>query len=127
MILLDTCILVDYTRRKPEVVDYINRVGKQNLYLNSIIVMEMLRGAINKEDLKQIKIDLQDFLLLPVNQQVMGLATRLIETYKLSHDAKIPDMIIAATALVFDLEIMTYNIRDFRFLPGLSVNTQLTV
>ena len=45
IILVDTCILIDYTRRMPEVVDFIEQIGKDNLCINSIIEMELLQGA----------------------------------------------------------------------------------
>ena len=37
----------------------------------------------------------------------------------------IPDTIIAATALVYDLELKTYNLKDFRFIPTLKVSNEL--
>lgn len=44
-----------------------------------------------------------------------------METYSLSHKLSIPDAIIAATALVYDLELYTLNLKDFRFIPGLTL------
>ena len=39
--------------------------------------------------------------------------------YSLSHKLTIPDALIAATALVNDLELYTLNIKDFRFIENL--------
>jgi predicted nucleic acid-binding protein len=55
IILVDTCILIDYTRRKPEVVNFIEQIGKDNLCINSIIEMELLQGALNGKELEKIK------------------------------------------------------------------------
>ncbi|MBK7896587.1 MAG: PIN domain-containing protein [Anaerolineaceae bacterium] len=44
-----------------------------------------------------------------------------METYSLSHKLSIPDALIAATALVHNLELFTLNIKDFRFIPGLTL------
>nr|MDQ2686882.1 PIN domain-containing protein [Armatimonadota bacterium] len=39
--------------------------------------------------------------------------------YRLSHGLLIPDALIAATALVHDIPLLTKNQRDFRFIAGL--------
>lgn len=127
MILLDTCLLIDYSRRRQAVVDFITVHGKSHLFINSIIQMEFLQGAINANDLRQIKRDLQGFALLPIQQPILDIATQLVETYRLSHQAKIPDMVIAATAVAYGLELRTYNLKDFSFIPNLVVSDQLTV
>jgi len=46
-------------------------------------------------------------------------AIELIETYHLSHGLKIPDAIIGATAVIYQIPIYTYNVKDFEFLPGI--------
>jgi predicted nucleic acid-binding protein len=44
-----------------------------------------------------------------------------METYSLSHKLSIPDALIAATALVHDSELFTLNVKDFRFIPSLTL------
>ena len=39
--------------------------------------------------------------------------------YALSHKLSIPDAIIAATALYYDIELYTYNVKDFRYIDGI--------
>jgi predicted nucleic acid-binding protein len=45
----------------------------------------------------------------------------LLETYALSHRLSLPDAIIAATAIRHNFSLFTLNIKDFRFIDGLSV------
>lgn len=123
MMLIDTCILIDYSRRKQDIVNFIESTGKPNLFINSIIQMEMIQGALNKRELLYIKKDLQGFSSLPIEQPLLDLAFDLLNQYALSHQAKIPDMIIAATALTYGLELKTYNLKDFRFINTLNVST----
>lgn len=125
LILIDTCILIDYSRRKPEATEYIENLGKDNFCINSIIEMELLQGALNTKELLQIKKDLQGFYRIPIQQTVLDEATKLLSIYKLSHQAKIPDMIIAANAFFYDLELQTYNLKDFQFIPHLKVSNPL--
>jgi len=49
------------------------------------------------------------------------LAELLVEKYSLSHGMKIYDAIIAATCLVYDLPLWTYNVKDFQFINGLEL------
>jgi predicted nucleic acid-binding protein len=51
---------------------------------------------------------------------------QLQQQYVLSHQLGIPDALIAATALIYDLELRTYNLKDFRFIPGIRLSNQLT-
>jgi hypothetical protein len=44
-----------------------------------------------------------------------------MESYSLSHKVSIPDALIAATALVHDLELYTMNTKDFRFIAKLKL------
>jgi len=44
-----------------------------------------------------------------------------MNSYTLSHDMGIYDAIIAATCLVYDLPLWTYNKKDFRFIEELEL------
>ena len=45
----------------------------------------------------------------------------LIENYLKSHDLRTPDAFIAATAIVNELPLFTFNFKDFQFIPELSI------
>ena len=42
-----------------------------------------------------------------------------MEAYSLSHKLSVPDALIAATAIVHDVELYTLNVKDFRFISNL--------
>lgn len=44
-----------------------------------------------------------------------------METYALSHKLSLPDAFIAATALAHNMEIYTLNLKDFRYIQGLTL------
>lgn len=56
---------------------------------------------------------------IPVNRRVAEEAGRL----RREHGLRTPDAIIAATALIERLTLMTNNVRDFADVPGLTVRT----
>ena len=81
--------------------------------------MELLQGAKNKHEKKQIKRKLSSFWLLPMQNDIAKLSSELIDMFTLSHNLSIPDSIIAATALSFQLPLISNNIKDFRYIPEL--------
>ena len=58
------------------------------------------------------------------DQDVSESAAGLIETYSKSHGRQIPDAIIAATALSLNVALLTLNIKDFKYINGLKVDSQ---
>lgn len=59
--------------------------------------------------------------VLQVDSKISTLATEFIEKYSLSHGLKIPDAIIGASAVSYGIELFTYNLKDFRFLPNIGL------
>jgi len=110
MILADTCILIDIAKGS------INLNNDQRYCINSIIEMEFIYGALNKNELKKIEKILNNFYLIELNQNIFDLSTTLMRKYSLSHDMTVYDAIIAATAMVYDLPLWTHNKKDFKYL-----------
>ena len=115
MIFLDTCILIDCSK------DKINLDLTKNYCISSIVKLEFKAGALNKRELKKINRILTGVKLLDTDQSMLDLADVLIEKYILSHSMGIYDAIIAATCLVYDLPLWTYNQKDFRFIDELEL------
>lgn len=86
MIFLDTCILIDYLKSNEKNKCFIDSQRKDNFGLNSIVLMELYKGALNKKELLKIKKELIYFRLLEINQELMNFATNLIESFSLSHN-----------------------------------------
>jgi tRNA(fMet)-specific endonuclease VapC len=126
MILIDTNILIDYLKGNSQAEAFIQKYGKANLIINSIIAMELYQGARNKSEFGKIKKELAGFIMVDINEAISQTALRLEERYAVSHQVSIPDYFIAATALVYDLEIRTHNLKDFRFIPNIKVLNILT-
>ena len=125
MILLDTNILIDYFRGNQSATQFIDKQPKENLAICSVVAMELYKGSLNKAEFEKIKKTLKGFLMFDLNENVSRVALKLSEQYSLSHKMAVPDTLIAATALVFDLELRTYNLKDFRFIPTLNVSNSL--
>ena len=112
MVFLDSCIMIDYINGKLN----IDETEKKNYYINSIVDMEVCIGAKHKIELNTINKKLSSFISVDIDQQILDLATDLINKYTLSHNMAIYDAIIAATCMIYDLPLWTYNKKDFRYL-----------
>ena len=117
MIFLDTCILIDYLRETIEITEE----DKRRYCINSIVQMEIIMGARDKRELIKINRQLSKFYIVDISQEILTLATMLTNKYVLSHNMTMYDAIIAATCMVYDLPLWTYNKRDFRYLNELDL------
>ena len=113
MIFLDTCILIDHSKQLVDI-DW-----EKECCIDSIVSMEFKVGALNKKEMMKIKKILANCYLLETDQSIFDLSEKLIEKYTLSHNLALYDAIIAATCLVYDLPLVTYNQKDFRFISDL--------
>ena len=82
---------------------------------------ELIFGAFNKRDLTKLKKSIEHLILLDIDNKTCGIFINLISIYALSHRLAVPDGFIAATAIVYDVELFTLNKKDFRFIDGLKL------
>lgn len=121
MILCDTNILIEFFKNNPQVVDELRKIGPGQLAVSAVTQAELYFGALNKAELRKIKQHLSALTQIPLDASISAVFLQLMESYSLSHKLSIPDALIAATALVHNLELYTLNIRDFQFIPGLKL------
>jgi len=123
-VVCDTDVMIDYfDSKKPRRVTTkitLEDLGLDNVVLSAITKMELIVGAIDKTDLIKTTKKFDRFSTALIDQDVTLQAIALIGKYSLSHGLEIPDCIIAATVIANDLELFTYNIKDYRFIDGLS-------
>ena len=121
MILCDTIIFIEVYRHNAVVRTELEKIGYENIAISDITCGELLYGAINKAELKLIRNDLDNITVLHINVEISEMAVNLVEKYCLSHKLDIEDALIAATAIYYDIELFTLNIKDFKFIPELKL------
>ncbi|QLE59850.1 type II toxin-antitoxin system VapC family toxin [Nostoc sp. TCL26-01] len=120
MILCDTNILIEFYKNNPNIIAELRSIGLNQLAISTITQAELYYGAINKIELQKIKKHLELLHIFAVDVIVCNKFIELMETYSLSHKLSIPDALIAATALIHNIDLYTLNIKDFRFIKGLN-------
>lgn len=120
MIFLDTNILIEYLKGNKSL---IKSYSLDELFISDIVVMELYQGAKSKQDLKFIINEIAVFKILKTNDEIIKLATLLVKEYNLSHNMKMMDAIIASTVMVYNMPLMTLNLKDFRYIYGVELVT----
>jgi tRNA(fMet)-specific endonuclease VapC len=121
MILCDTNILIEFYKNNLVIVNELRKIGVEKISISIITKAELYYGAINKTELLKIQKHLNLLHNSPVDNQISMQFLQLMEQYSLSHKLTIPDALIAATALVNNLNLYTLNIKDFRFIEGINL------
>lgn len=92
-----------------------------NVVISAVTKMELMIGASGKQDMKTITRKLSGFNIALLNNEITLLSFDLLQSYRLSHGLSLPDSLIAATALITTLELFTFNVKDFRYIPKLKL------
>lgn len=123
MILCDTNILIEFYKNDPRIIAELQRIGLPSLAASVITVAELFYGAIDKAELKKIKNHLSLIQQIPLTRDISIRFLKLMDTYALSHRPGIPDVLIAATALELELHLFTLNVKDFLYIPDLTLHS----
>jgi predicted nucleic acid-binding protein len=89
-----------------------------------ITYIELLEGIRNKDELSKLKEDFSEWgvEVLQINENMSLRAVALVEKYKLSHNLKLADSLIAATVLENNETLLTGNIKHYNYIKNLNVN-----
>ena len=121
MILCDTNILIEFYKGRADVMEIFNAVGISNLAVSVVTVGELFYGARDKRELRNLREHISLLNQIPIDEHISNVYLSLLEKYSLSHRLSIPDALIAATALYHSIPLYTLNVKDFRYISGLSI------
>lgn len=91
--------------------------------LDTTVYAELIQGSKNKAEVQKIEKYLTRFDLIHFDRNISERTLELIRTYSKSHNLMFGDAIIAAVCLENNLTLLTYNVKDFRFIKGLKIRT----
>lgn len=121
MKLLDTTVAVDHLRGLEAAVDLLRRLvdDEETVLASEVVRFELLAGVRDKE-LEALEQLFSALSWVPVDEGVSRAAGSLARKHRKAHGGiGDVDYLIAATALVFDAELLTTSVRHFPMLPGL--------
>lgn len=122
MILVDSDVLIDVLRNQQLAVERLLALSEsERLAVGAVTQMELIVGCQNKQDLQRVERLLEGFEIQDLSVEISRRSIELLRQYRLSHGLLLADALIAATALVMGIPLLTRNQRDFRFIADLSL------
>ena len=97
------------------------RDAERSLTVAAVTQMELIQGCRNLVELRRVEQFLRRFAVRSLSELIGGIGTSLMRRYHLSHGLLLPDALIAATAIEYDVTLYTKNVRHFQMIPGLTV------
>lgn len=121
-VLIDTSIIIEHLRKqnKSKSILY-NIVNGHDLYLSTMVEFELYIGATDPQKRREIQEVLAWCIVLPLTSDVAQSAATIYQQLRTKNQLiEIRDILIAATALVHNLPLMTLNTGHFNRIIGLS-------
>jgi len=109
-VIVDTDILIDFGLDRSDAVQTIAKLEENYTITFSVITaMEMYAGCRSKNDLKKVDELLSGLQIELVNKSVSEKAFELMKKFRSSHGVEINDMLIAATAIILEVKLISKN------------------
>ena len=121
MVLIDTNIVIEWLKGNEDIIRNLELIGYNELGISSITKMEVLIGARNASELKVLEKAINSLDVYHLNARISKEGVLLIKKFKLSHNLQIPDALIAATSMIYQVELFTLNKKDFHFIQDIKL------
>jgi predicted nucleic acid-binding protein len=116
--LLDSDVLIDISRNRPEAIDYVDTLPDPWM-ISQVTAMELLVGARDKREVGYLHAFLSSYPIVPLSASIGERAYQLLKGYAKSHGLHVFDSLVAATALEQGLTLVTKNQRHFAMINQL--------
>ncbi len=119
LVLCDTNIIIEFYKANVTILESLRQIRQECIVLSIVTSGELMYGALNKKELKKITQDLSNLKVLHIDKHTCEVFVELMTKYTLSHNLKLADGLIAATAIAHDLPLYTLNLKDFEYIKGI--------
>lgn len=115
--LIDTSVLINHLRGDGKA----TKILKEEVLISVVSLVELIQGTKNKQNLNQIWQFLSPFEIDWGSEEINKMAVDLVNKYFLSNNMRFLDALLAATAIVNKLPLVTDNTKHYQFIPELTV------
>ena len=120
-LLIDTSILIEHLRKQNKQKSILYTIANRyNLYLPTVAEFELYIGATDPQKRREVQEVLAWCIVLPLTSDIAQTAATVYQQLRAKNQLiEIRDILIAATALVHNLPLMTLNTGHFNRIGGL--------
>ena len=118
--LIDSDVMVDFTRGNSKAADYLDSLGGDCL-LSAITALELIAGARNQREVADLDILISAYDQIPPSEEIARRAYALMMTFARSHGLHALDALIAATAIQNSLTLVSKNRKHFQMIGELKL------
>lgn len=121
MKLVDTDVIIWYMRGNEKAADVLDQMN--NIILSAVTYMELIQGMRNKAELSSLETTLTTWkaTIFPITEEISDHAVSLVKQHFHSHSLMLADALIAATALHYQLPLLTCNDKHYRMIANLNL------
>jgi tRNA(fMet)-specific endonuclease VapC len=113
----DTGVLIECLRHNPQVVAELEQLGFENLAISCVTVAEISYGM-KKNEARVTRELINQFNKFHLTKEISVKFLQLMLGYQ-TQKIRIPDALIAATGIVENALLFTFNQKDFDYIEGI--------
>ena len=119
--LIDTDVLIWYLRGNHKSYKLIESLN--GFYISVVTYIELMQGMRNKRELTEFRKAIRNWncKIIHINEEISSKAMFYIERHYLSNSLQLADALIATTALVNGLTVITGNDKHFKIIKELEI------
>lgn len=127
--MIDTDVLINFFDKNRK----LNQLAENAFYdfntrniepcFSIITPIEMIQGNKNNQEKNKILKQIEPFNNISLSDDICAVTKNSTIKYSASHGLMMGDAFIAATALFLDIQLFTFNKKDFRFITNLNSTT----
>ncbi len=119
IILCDTDVVINYFHGDERTVNEFDHLGFERLAISPVTAGEIYFGM-RKRESEATKALLTKFGVFHFDTEISQKFLEMMLGYK-EQGLSVPDAIIAATAVAYQVELFTFNKQDFKFIRGVNL------
>jgi len=120
-VLIDTDVLIWYMRGNTRAFKIIEELN--SFSISVVTYIELVQGMRNKQELSELRKAIRNWScrIIHINEEISSKAMFYVERHFLSNSLQLADSIIATTAIVNGLTILTGNDKHFKIITDVDI------
>lgn len=119
--IIDTDVLIWYMKGNSNAFQQIE--GLNGFFISAVTYIELVQGIRNKTELTELRRAIRNWnaKILYINEEISAKAIFFVERFNLSHSMQLADSLIAATALVNGMAVLTGNVKHYSMIKEVEI------